>query len=199
MSQDQTANDADDDEFEESAEEFVKNYVQKPGFGGPNEEECWVRLGLAGHIYRSPLGARHDTGGYDRQGVFAGDFRQHGVSIVVFLAEDHEHVLYPERTWSADYLQKGFQVIQLSIPSGGVPSKKSFKGTLTTTIEHLREGRHVAIHGSAGGGRSALFVACLARKVLGLSGEEAINWVTQHIPGGVETRKQAQFVLSDGP
>ncbi len=40
MSQDQTPNDADDDEFEESAEEFVKNYTQKPGFRGDYEGWC---------------------------------------------------------------------------------------------------------------------------------------------------------------
>ncbi len=40
MSEDQTPNDEDGDEFEESAEEFVKNYIQKPGFRGDDESWC---------------------------------------------------------------------------------------------------------------------------------------------------------------
>lgn len=40
MSQDQTPIDEDDDELEESAEEFVANYIQKPGFRGDDESWC---------------------------------------------------------------------------------------------------------------------------------------------------------------
>ncbi len=40
MSQDQTPIDEDDDELEESAEEFVANYIQKPGFRGDYEGWC---------------------------------------------------------------------------------------------------------------------------------------------------------------
>ncbi len=40
MSQDQPTNNEDGNKFEESAEEFVKNYIQKPGFKGDDEIWC---------------------------------------------------------------------------------------------------------------------------------------------------------------
>ncbi len=40
MSQDQPTNNEDGNKFEESAEEFVKNYIQKPGFKGDDETWC---------------------------------------------------------------------------------------------------------------------------------------------------------------
>jgi hypothetical protein len=41
-----------------------------------------------------------------------------------------------------------------------------------------------------------LFAALLARALLGLSGEEAIQWIRRYIEGAVETTEQRQFVIS---
>jgi len=45
-------------------------------------------------------------------------------------------------------------------------------------------------------GRTGLFAACLARRVLGLSGEDAIRWVRRFIPEAVETSEQWQMVIN---
>jgi hypothetical protein len=44
-----------------------------------------------------------------------------------------------------------------------------------------------------------MFTACLAKHVLGLSGEEAIAWIRHYIPGAVETSLQRQLVMGSNP
>jgi protein-tyrosine phosphatase len=61
-------------------------------------------------------------------------------------------------------------------------------------LEELRIGRHVAVHCRAGMGRTGMFAACLAREVLGLSGNEALVWIRRLVPGAVETRGQEDLV-----
>jgi len=39
-----------------------------------------------------------------------------------------------------------------------------------------------------------MFAACLAKQILGLSGEEAIKWVRHYIDGAVETAEQKQLI-----
>ena len=43
-------------------------------------------------------------------------------------------------------------------------------------------------------GRTGMFAACLAREVLGLSGDEAIAWIRRLVPGAVETRGQEDLI-----
>ena len=61
-------------------------------------------------------------------------------------------------------------------------------------MEFAQAGKNVAIHYSAGIGRTGLFMALLARKILGYPGEEAITWVRQYVPNAVETADQKDFL-----
>ena len=53
------------------------------------------------------------------------------------------------------------------------------------------------IHCSAGIGRNGLFTAYLAKRRLGLSGAEALQWVRCYIPRAVETPEQQRLVLHE--
>ena len=124
-------------------------------------------------------------------------FKKQEVSVVVVLAGDEECVRKAKRDLRALYTQEGFGVIHVPILDFAAPAKVRLEHALSATIGHAQAGHNVAIHCHAGIGRTGMFAACLAKRVLGLSGSEAIEWVRRLIPGAVETTEQEQFVLSD--
>jgi protein-tyrosine phosphatase len=76
------------------------------------------------------------------------------------------------------YHKAGFQVLYLPIPDFGVPTKEDLEQAIQQTITYAQAGQHIVIHCSAGIGRTGLFTAYLAKRYLGLSGTEALQWGT---------------------
>lgn len=152
-----------------------------------------LSLGLQGRIFRSPM----PFGDFDPRGSALDAFKKQKVSVVVLLVGDEECVRKAGRDLRALYRKEGFRVIHVPIVDFAAPMKGRLDSALTATIEHAQAGHHVAIHCHAGIGRTGMFAACLAKRVLGLSGREAIEWVRRLIPGAIETAEQEQFVLSD--
>ena len=149
-------------------------------------------FGLPGKIYRSPM----PFGPYDAAGIIFEAYKSHNVSVVVVLAEDDECLQKAKRNLHAFYTEQGLEVICSPIRDFSVPSLTDLQTGLNQIIAHATYGRNVAIHCSAGIGRTGLFAALLARALLGLTGEEAIQWVRRYIDGAVETPEQRQFVIS---
>lgn len=147
-----------------------------------------------GHIFAGPM----PFGLYDPQGKVLAEFKGKEVSVIVLLAEDKECLEKAKRDLRNLYREDGFKVIHLPIPDFGVPSQADLALAIQTTIRHARAGHNIAIHCSAGFGRTGMFVACLAKQVLGFSGQKAIDWVRQYIPEAVETPEQYHLVLDDG-
>ena len=150
-------------------------------------------FGLAGHIFRSPM----PFGIYDPREEVFNKYIQNGVSVIVLLAEDEECLKKAGRNLRLLYKEEGFNVIHLPIRDFGVPSNGDLVRAVNAVIAHAQTGRNIAIHCSAGIGRTGLFVALIAKQVLGFSGEEAIAWVRRYIPGAVETPEQEQLVVGD--
>jgi len=65
------------------------------------------------------------------------------------------------------------------------------------TIAYAQAEHNIAVHCSAGIGRTGLFMACLAKRGLGLSGSEALQWIRHSMPRAVETADQQRLVLDD--
>jgi protein-tyrosine phosphatase len=145
---------------------------------------------LQGNIFRSPM----PFGDHDIYGETFHEFEREKISVIVLLAEDKECEQKAGRNLRELYIRGGFQVIHFPIPDFGVPLKEDLEHFAQKTIKCAKKGHNIAIHCSAGIGRTGLFAAYLAKQVLGLSGEEAINWVRQYIDGAVETDEQMQLI-----
>jgi protein-tyrosine phosphatase len=147
-------------------------------------------FGTSGRIYRSPMPFSAE----DPERRFFSDYQAHEVSGVVVLAEALECHLETGRDLLAFYREQGLEVIHCPIPDFGIPTWEPFDRALQAVVERAQAGEHTAVHCFAGVGRTGMFMACLAHKLLGLDGETAITWVRSFIPRAVENEYQIQFV-----
>jgi protein-tyrosine phosphatase len=134
---------------------------------------------------------------YDPQGDSLFQFKRERGFLIVLLAEEEECVVRTGLNLKSLYLNQGFQVLHLPIPDFNVPSIEDLEEAIKKTVEHAQGGKNILIHCHAGLGRTGLFVAYLAKRVLGLSSEEAIHWTRKHIPHALETDEQCQMVSDD--
>src|SRR5262245_30640150 len=148
-------------------------------------------FGQPGRIFRSPM----PFGTYDQAGEVYEEFQRNRISMIVLLAEDTECQAKAGRNLKQLYIQDGFKVLHLPIVDFGTPNLEPLRRALDTTALEVQSGRHIVIHCSAGIGRTGLFAACLAKKLLHLKGEQAIEWIRQYITGAVESPEQRNFVM----
>lgn len=149
--------------------------------------------GLAGDIYRSPM----PFGEFDFGTTTFEEYKAAGVDLIVMLTTPEEDFSRAGQDLEALYRKEGFQVIRLPIVDFDIPENRTaLNTTLEETIDRAQEGENIAIHCYAGRGRTGMFAALLARRILGLDGEKAIAWARQFFPA-IETEEQAQIVLND--
>jgi protein-tyrosine phosphatase len=126
------------------------------------------------------------------------EYKASGVDVIVMLTTPEEDFTRAGQNLEAYYLKEGFHVIRLPIVDFEVPEDhSSLDAALQETIACAKRGEDVAIHCYAGRGRTGMFAALLARRILELDGEKAIAWARQFFPA-VETEEQAQMVMDDG-
>ena len=119
------------------------------------------------------------------------------IGVIVLLASDDECLHKTGCHLRALYLKAGFQVLYLPMPDCGVPTTDDLEQAVQQTIAYAQAGKHIVIHCSAGIERTGLFTAYLAKRWLGLSGAEALQWIRRFIPRAVETPEQQRLVLDD--
>jgi protein-tyrosine phosphatase len=151
--------------------------------------------GLPGRIFRSPM----PFSPYDPSGYGLELFRQQAISRIVLLAETDECYFVTRVDLPAIYRQAGFQVLHLPIPDGSVPSQESLTQLVAAIIDYAQSGGHTVIHCYAGLGRTGLVLAAIAKRLLGMSGGEAIAWVRRYIPRAIETPVQQALLLTEDP
>jgi protein-tyrosine phosphatase len=150
-------------------------------------------LGLPGRVFRSPM----PFGLYDLHGEVYDRWCEERIAIIVLLASDEECLHKTGRNLREFYRQEGFEVLYLPIPDFGVPTPEDLEQAVYSTIVYAQAGHHIAVHCSAGIGRTGLYLACLAKRVFGVSGAEALQWVRYYISSAVETTEQQRLVLQD--
>jgi protein-tyrosine phosphatase len=150
-------------------------------------------FGFPGRIFRSPM----PFGQYDPHGEVYARFLHQQITVVVLLADEQECLHKAGRNLREWYLKEGLQVLYLPIPDFSVPSQDDLEQAVQHTIAYAQAGHHIAIHCSAGIGRTGLFAAYLAKRFLGLPGGEALQWIRRFIPHAVETAEQQRLLLYD--
>jgi protein tyrosine/serine phosphatase len=150
-------------------------------------------FGLPGRIFRSPM----PFGPYDLHSEVYDRWCEEQIAVIVLLASDDECLHKTGCHLRSLYLKAGFQVLYLPMPDFGVPPTEDLEQAVQQTIAYAQAGHNIVIHCSAGLGRTGLFTAYLAKRCLGLSGAEALQWIRYYIPHAVETPAQQRLVLDD--
>jgi len=153
-------------------------------------------LGIPARVYRStmPFSRR-----YDPEGKVYQAYQANQISTVIMLTSDTEAMEKSGRDLRSLYIEHGLDVVHLPIDDFGTPTVPQLQDAVEEASQHLEAGKSIAIHCHAGLGRTGMFSACLARKILGMTAEEATTWVRQNIPGAVETPEQGSMVKNFHP
>jgi protein-tyrosine phosphatase len=147
-------------------------------------------FGLPGRIFRSPMPFR----GGDAEGEVFRQYLELQISVVVLLVDDAECLARSGRHLRLFYESNGLEVIHLPIPDFDVPSQEELSTAIGKTLERAHAGKNIAVHCYAGYGRTGMYLACVARRVLGLSAEEAIHWVRSYVPTSIEVPEQVEVI-----
>lgn len=150
-----------------------------------------IPLHLPGRVYRSPMPYSR----YDQPGELLDQYQRNGVDVVVQLVSDEEALSRSQRELRELYGRRGLEVIYLPMPDFGAPAMDQLTPAVEAALEKAASGRNLAVHCHAGIGRTGLFLACMARRALGLGGLEAVHWVRQYIPDALEVQEQVNMAI----
>jgi protein-tyrosine phosphatase len=148
-------------------------------------------LGLPGRIFRSPMPLTPR----DPVGSIFNAFLLEKIMVVVVLAEVQECTWETGRDLIAFYRSHGMDVIHLPMEDFNVAPILALDAAVQSALARARQGDNLAIHCYAGLGRTGMFAACMAERVLGLNGPAALRWIRNLVPGSVEAPVQVQMVL----
>ena len=116
------------------------------------------------------------------------------MSTVVVLVKREDLIRHSGRDLLQLYAQDGLKVLHLPSQDFGVPDPVELHQKVDEVLQLAQSGENIAVHCLGGIGRTGLFLACLAKRVFGMEGEQAIAWLRGYIPGAVETGEQRQMV-----
>jgi len=152
-------------------------------------------FGLNGHIYRSQMPFRAE----DPQGNLFQEYQSRDINTVVMLVDSQEAREKTGRDLAKFYSSNGMEVLHCPIQDFNVPDWERLVETLDVVTAQAQAGHNIVVHCNAGIGRTGTFLACLAKKILGFTGEEAVEWVRGFIPHAMENIAQVEFVLEFKP
>lgn len=148
---------------------------------------------LDGKIFRSPM----PFGFFDEGETTFDEFKTNEINSVVILVPTKELLERSGLDLMKFYKDNNLEIIHLPMADFDVPEKnQDLEDALNETIKHAKEGKNLAIHCYAGRGRTGMFIALLARRILGMGGHEAITWTRKFFPA-IETGSQRNIVMTN--
>jgi protein-tyrosine phosphatase len=148
-------------------------------------------LKLPGRIFRSPM----PYNARDPEGKLIEQYQDKHINLIVMLLDIDETIRVTGVDLRTIYQEMGFEISCFPIPDFGVPPIESLQIMIDQTLKEALSGKNILVHCNGGLGRTGMFLACFAKRVLNLSGEKAVSWIREWIPGAIETEAQYQMVL----
>ena len=150
-------------------------------------------FGLPGRVLRSVMPFSR----FDPSGEVWKAYRDYKVDTVIVLAGRQECWEYTGMDLLEFYREQGLKVIHVPVIDHASPADRdALDLAVDQAWERARGGSAVAVHCYAGIGRTGTFAALLARRALGMAGDEAITWLRKWVPGALETVAQQEYVLN---
>jgi len=115
--------------------------------------------------------------GFERLDEEMAGLREAGVDVLVSLQPENEQEEVGLTGEAEAAARHGIEFRHLPIPDLGVPTPEEVAPLVDALVEHLRAGRHVAIHCFAGIGRSSV-VAAATLISLGATAEDACTVIS---------------------
>lgn len=148
-------------------------------------------LNLPGRIFRSPM----PYNASNPEGRLLEQYQREHIDLIVMLVDVDETIRVTGKDLRIIYQEMGFEISYFPIPDFGVPLKETLQIKIDHTFREALSGKNILVHCNGGLGRTGMFLACFAKRVLNLTGEQAVSWIRVWIPGAIETEAQYQMVL----
>lgn len=116
------------------------------------------------------------------------------ITHVLTLATEEESHTITTLDLKKEYINAGLIVLDFPIKDQDTPDIMPFNLLMEQVQTDLSNGANIAVHCLSGTGRTGLFLACVARKILNLPEKEATAWVRESIPKYVQTPSQKKFI-----
>jgi protein-tyrosine phosphatase len=150
--------------------------------------------GLPGRVFRSPMPFQQG----DEKGHLLKQYRAENINCVVLLTPRHEYLSKTGMDLVKVYTEAGFRCMELPISDFSVPDLEALDQSIGEVLSSALNGSNIVVHCYAGFGRTGTFLACLAIRVFGFQGKQAMGWVRKYVPPAMENEEQIRFVLDYG-
>ena len=145
-----------------------------------------------GKVFRSAMPFCY----FDPENTIFDAYKTVGIDMVVMLTSDDEAQKQSGLNLREFYKKAGMDVLYHPIIDFSTPADSAaFSDAVDMAFQQILDGKNIVIHCYAGIGRTGMFAALMARRILGLSGDDAIKWVRKFIPEAVQTPEQRQIIL----
>ncbi len=151
-------------------------------------------LNLPGKVFRSAMPFCY----FDKENALFDTYLDVGIDTVVMLTSDEEARKHSGLNLREFYSEAGLDVLYYPVADFSTPADSAaFSEAVDNAIQQVRDGKNIVIHCYAGIGRTGMFVALMVRRILDLTGDDAINWVRKFVPDAVQTPEQRRIILNN--